>query len=392
MNVIVWVWSVVVLVLAASAPNDFQGEAQSLLRMREPIVIASDDDFRLENGVVGGDGSPHNPFRIEGWRIVSPLDNGISISNTTKYVEVSGNQIIGALGGDPFSAGIRLSNVGNITVRLNDIIENFVGVHCAKCSDSAILFNHIRGLSGSTEGTLAVAADGIHLRQAMDVLIGGNRIKQVAWGIAVEDSSARVIIQENHVEAVGLGQAISLHSNVTNAEIVRNSIERAPEGIALRGAARITVEDNILTNVSTGVTWDPWSAFGDHYPTSNLAITGNRIYHADVGISGFGATNVSIIENFLGHGSIGMDLNHALDAQSNAFVNNTVAVRVFAQGTGTFNDNSFLTNGNVAVEAWADVEMLLNWWGSESGPRADEIIENNGAVVRYDPWLLESPT
>ncbi len=56
------------LILGVSAAALLSVAALSL-EDRGPIVILSDEDFTPENGVVGGSGTPDDPYVISGWRI-----------------------------------------------------------------------------------------------------------------------------------------------------------------------------------------------------------------------------------------------------------------------------------------------------------------------------------
>src|SRR5437773_1133532 len=58
------------------------------LTPHNPILIQSDADFTAANGVVGGSGTPADPYRIEGWDITPSGGPGIAIRNTAAYFEV----------------------------------------------------------------------------------------------------------------------------------------------------------------------------------------------------------------------------------------------------------------------------------------------------------------
>ena len=59
---------------------------------RGPISILSDADFNAENGVIGGAGTPADPFLIVGWQIRVPSGNlyGIRIEDTTASFVIRG--------------------------------------------------------------------------------------------------------------------------------------------------------------------------------------------------------------------------------------------------------------------------------------------------------------
>ena len=49
----------------------------------DPISISSDDDFTEENGVVGGSGTPDDPYIISGWEISTTSGTAIEVGDTT---------------------------------------------------------------------------------------------------------------------------------------------------------------------------------------------------------------------------------------------------------------------------------------------------------------------
>ena len=53
---------------------------------RGPIYIFGDEGFTWENGVIGGSGTPDDPYIIEGW-VIDTLgyDYGIYIDHTTAH-------------------------------------------------------------------------------------------------------------------------------------------------------------------------------------------------------------------------------------------------------------------------------------------------------------------
>lgn len=80
---------------------------------RGPILIRSDLDFTQENGVLGGSGTPDDPYLIAGWTVIVPEDvpHGILVENTTKPFVIRGCIVQGAQ--KPDGAAIALVNVQN---------------------------------------------------------------------------------------------------------------------------------------------------------------------------------------------------------------------------------------------------------------------------------------
>lgn len=134
----------------------------------DPIYIYGDDDFTWENGVVGGSGTPEDPYIIEGW-IIDTLnyDYGIYISNTTAHFVIR-NCLVRY---PQEKAGIFLSAVKN------GVIED-----CA--------------IWGGRVAIQLLAASGVTIRR--------NAIGYCDYGILVSTGSENNVIYENSIVACGL--------------------------------------------------------------------------------------------------------------------------------------------------------------------------------------------
>ena len=134
----------------------------------DPIYIYGNKDFTWENGVVGGSGTPDDPYIIEGW-IIDTLgyDYGIYISNTTSHFVIR-NCLIRY---PQEKAGIFLSAVKN------GVIE-----------DCAIWGGRV----------------GIQLLAASKITIHRNAVGYCDYGILISTGSNDNIIYENSVIACGL--------------------------------------------------------------------------------------------------------------------------------------------------------------------------------------------
>src|SRR5437867_9908391 len=80
------------VVLINMVPNGLPSRAMqpcltegSLLTPHAPILIVNDGGFTSANGVTSGDGTPANPYVIEGWDISIRFANGIEIRNTLAH-------------------------------------------------------------------------------------------------------------------------------------------------------------------------------------------------------------------------------------------------------------------------------------------------------------------
>lgn len=124
---------------------------------RGPIYIFGDEGFTWENGVIGGSGTPDDPYIIEGW-VIDTLgyDYGIYIDHTTAHF-VLRDCIVRY---PQERAGIFLSAVENGRVEGCSVYGGKVGIHLLSSSNVVITGNAIgyceRGiiLSTASDGNL----------------------------------------------------------------------------------------------------------------------------------------------------------------------------------------------------------------------------------------------
>ena len=91
---------------------------------RRAIVIGSDYDFTVENGVCSGQGTLDDPYIIEGWKIDAGYDDyGIRIHRTSRAFVIRNVEISGAA-----NSAVYLSYVSNATVEDCVFEGNWVGV------------------------------------------------------------------------------------------------------------------------------------------------------------------------------------------------------------------------------------------------------------------------
>jgi len=110
------------LVLLVSSVGVFASECDP--DVRAPIWINGDHEFTAENGVVGGTGTPSDPFIISGLKIdAGPCDYGIRVERTSSYFEIRDIEVSGAA-----KAGIYLSYTENGTVIGCRLVANWSGI------------------------------------------------------------------------------------------------------------------------------------------------------------------------------------------------------------------------------------------------------------------------
>lgn len=259
---------------------------------RGPIIVLSDADFTTENGVIGGTGTPGDPYLIVGWQIRVPSEGlyGIRIEDTTASFVIRGCMIAGAMdsrgaaiclvdtvGGvvedctvsDSIN-GIRIETSRDITVR-----DNFLGARGVGLQVLGLEKEHFRhsveptntvngqeiryyyGLSGQVlEG---IAAGHITLAACRDVTLRGAKIDR-GDGITVALSEGVRIENADVSRATGNGVLVfsSPGTVVTDSPRIANC---AQAGIAVLLSDGVWVEKvglyanqvGLLVNASDGV-------------------------------------------------------------------------------------------------------------------------------------------
>lgn len=113
----------------------------------EPIYIHGNDGFTRENGVVAGDGSPEDPFVIEGWWIdAARAEYGIYIDHTTACFILRDCFVEGAR-----CAGLLFNTVRHGKVERTRIRHSDTAVYLINASDNAFCGNTV---SDSLQGVV----------------------------------------------------------------------------------------------------------------------------------------------------------------------------------------------------------------------------------------------
>jgi parallel beta-helix repeat protein len=118
--------------------------------VRGPITILGNADFTAENGVVGGTGTPENPYIIAGWQIVVPSGEyyGVRIENVTAQFVLRGLSIQNAT--ERMGAGIRIGFASGGVIEGCSVANSMHGITIVSSTDiavnSCILYVSGRGL------------------------------------------------------------------------------------------------------------------------------------------------------------------------------------------------------------------------------------------------------
>ncbi len=145
----------------------------------KPIIIGSDYQFTVENGVVSGSGTVDDPYIIEGWRIDAGYsDYGIRIHRTSRYFIIRNVEISGAR-----KAAISLSYVQNGEIQDCHLSGNWIGISLNFSSHNKI-----------SKCTIESNVDGIHFYFSPDNQILQNTISKNDTAVWLDASNGNDII------------------------------------------------------------------------------------------------------------------------------------------------------------------------------------------------------
>lgn len=348
-----------------------------------PIFIHGNDEFTPENGVVGGNGTPADPYRIEGWEVPT-----VEVHNTTADFILRDTAITVF----QFTDGIRLIRVSNATVaNITYPTASRIGLLLEESSDSFVLSN---AFSGSW-----LAA--VHLSRSRGVTLSNNTIQQGAGvlitGLAVEDYATHTITPDNlaggrpilyhkngvgvTVEAVEAGHVIVANCRNVNIQGVRM------EGHSLLQLAyveEVSVANNVLTggrgmrlfqvqglnltaNQVDGTTEGLWADSSMALTIWNNSFTANQ----DQGVLVTDSMGVELRTNGLFEQGVGLQIEDsvAVTVSNNTLRNNSFALRAFRSADLRIFGNEFVDNTIHAVD---DTSMLWDAGYPTGGNRWDD--------------------
>ena len=183
------------------------------LQESEPIEIRGDYEFTEENGVVGGSGTPDDPYVIEGLKIDAGYsDYGIRIERTNRNFVIRNVEVSGAA-----KTGIFLSYVRNGLVENCELAGNWIGI--------TLSFSSGNRISGCT---LMSNTDGLHLYFSKDNQVLSNTVERNDYGIWCDASNTNEFIgntvSSNHM---GVYMAIGSEGNLLHHNIFLDNLHNA---------------------------------------------------------------------------------------------------------------------------------------------------------------------
>jgi parallel beta-helix repeat protein len=315
------------LVVAASlAGLVMMGETASAYTPRAPIYIEGNGNFTAVNGVVGGDGTPSNPFVIEGWKINASSANGIEIRNSTAHFIIRDSYVHS---GFPDHTGLYLYNVANGRLENTTVTNNRYGILLDSVANTVLSANAVPsneelgiGLGYSTNVTIAgnnissnrgdrvLNGDGIYVYYSDNVTIAGNNISSNdRHGLYLyRDTYVNVTgnnVSSNERHGVYLNQAddITLSGN--------NLSSNKGYGVYLRFSTNAVIKGNVLSSDGIFPYGDSLPHYGSHDITPDNIVNGKPLLYyrdcAGLDIDGV-AVGQLIVANCTGVRAVGLEI------------------------------------------------------------------------------------
>lgn len=346
---------------------------------RGPIAILSDAGFTAENGVIGGAGTPEDPYLIVGWLIRVPAGAayGIRIEDTTASFIVRGCRISGAM--DPRGAAIYLADVVGGTIEDCTVSDSVNGIRI-HTSQGVTVRDNFLGVRGVGFQVLGTQPD--HFRHAVEptTTVNGQEVRYY-YGV-----SGQVL------EGIAAGHiTLAACRNVT----LRGAKIDKGDGITVAFSEGVRIE-NADVSRATGngvlILSSPGTVVRDSPRIANCALAGisvllsERVWVEKVGLY---ANQVGLLVN-------GSD---RVVARNNAFGANPIGVLVTGGARDTVIQHGLFyqnrhgieveTSQGVAIESCAitesDVAVFI-----EGGARHPRVAYSSMAQVGYGISTLAS--
>jgi parallel beta-helix repeat protein len=311
-----------------------------MIQPHSPIKIVGDAAFTAANGVVGGNGSPSNPFVIQGWDIDTSSTNGIDVRNTSSSFIIRNVSVHSA---NYLYDGIYLNNTQSGRLENSTIYGNFLGAFVGYSANITIIKNNI---SFNGNSSFPIGQGGLAVSWASNITIMGNTASHEFVGIGVGESKS-VIVSNNTVngDMYGISSAVNLPCCMLSA-IYNNIASHNYYGIEI-GQSLSTVVNNTLTANRYGI----WLYNANGINVSDNTITGN-IY--GVGFDFNDANEQILANNFTGneYGVYSQNRACCSNISGNRFESNYGGGIEFntLESAFTITNNYFLSNGK-GIEA-----------------------------------------
>jgi len=409
--VVILFWSIVPIsaVSAITDPN------------HNPIEIIGDESFTPENGVIGGSGTPEDPYIIANWVInASGSAFGIHIANTRAYFVIRNVTIYEG------SYGIYLENVTNFVIQYSTIhhVQNDA-IEIQESANGLIKNNII--YNASTGIKLTDWNNVLHMVNH-DITISDNHIFDITWyGVEINDLSSNNTVSRNIIEntrddgifvwSAGYGNRIlnntirntveaGIYIGYTNGtEIAYNTIYGINGyGIGIGRGNHNDIHDNTISNNSYQGIYIHHSTDNEIYRnnlennlyegillyigTYNTLVHDNNMINNGFGVYSWGS-NITITYNFFQNNSYsGISLR---DCKKNTVSENTIINIIYGDGIYIWNATENVIANN-HIEGTGEDGVQLQY--SPNNIVVDNYIEHGnvntaqGIDAHHSPYLM----
>jgi len=319
---------------------------------RGPIEIVGDEGFTSENGVVGGSGTPDDPYIIEGWEINATWSTGIKITNTRAYFIIRNCYIYSSTR----ETGIQLYNA------TNGRIESCVFLNCSFAiwlweADNTVI----------SQCNITSCIEGIDACESSGITIEGCWLKTMAtgmWDVADISRCSDVVIKDT-VLVEGYTSWYGIY--------VDNSMGILIENVSLTWSSNdgIRIEDCVgcvIANSSLGTTSTSGGTGIDLDNVTDIDIKGNTIERFfECGIWVKSGDDITIRYNTVGY--CGSLIPHVPGIKCEG--NDTMIYKNNFIYNGKIDDSQAYDSG--IGNTWYDPSTHKgNYWGDHTGPDEDE--------------------
>ncbi len=309
----------------------------------DPILIEGNEDFTATNGVIAGDGSPEDPYLIEGWELNGTLNkkynSGISIMNTDMFFIVR-------------NCFIHHFNVTEIKI---DLVKN-------GRIDSCIISDgeHFQY--------------GIYLTNSSQINICDNQIISNTYGIQIS-SSTNITIHNNTLIAEILSSFTAMEGSCRYCVISNNTVCRDyNEGIILTGQYNVVTNNSVSGYYGLGTTGI--QVTGQHNRVCYNMIKGMGSGYSGVGIRSNSDSNFNntIDHNSVMYNSLGVQLHGSVfSITHNTIQLNDKGIVLWISDNSTIENNIVSYNNNPNNGGYG---IAIDWCSEQNTIQSNEVYNN----------------
>lgn len=358
------------------------------------IYIEGNEDFTLENGVIGGDGSSNNPFLLQGWEIIPTERYGITIIGTTAHFTIKECYIHE---GSEESAVISFGNIQNGKI-VNTIVTHNAdnGLHVWDSHDI-----HLENCTFNENGRRGINFNEVYNVTIFECEMSKNSDSGLFFGTCTNGYIKDCIAQENQNRGINFNEAYfvtlkecktlknggnGLYIGDGNYDCIIDCIsnDNSKRGITIGGGDNVSIlhcqgcsnnDTGLLCGTSSFLQIEQ-SVFTDNKGHGVCVNHGTnvRIGYCNVsgnnwsGISGK-MSNLDIIEcNFSDNeNGVTLSLSNNISAYSNIVSNNKYGIYLFSCDNFCFKLNDFIDNQIQALSLVNNIDIasfIHNYWSN----------------------------